>query len=358
MDYAEHMSDSEHALQPSLFGTTTPSAPETFPRALPGLEGADLHDDLRQRPGPFPVPVSATGLEDAAGAFDDHLARLAKTVNTRRGFASDLRLLAEYLDGGRPIGTITTDDLNAFLVWLLKYRGPACSPKSYARRVTTIKVFFAWLAEAGAIDKDPALPVVHRPAEPPLPQVLSDAEVATLLALAHARLEAVSADPRPALVLRLLLDTGLKKGELTRLRADDIATDADPPTLLVRYDNPRWREKERRVAFSPHVLPILTAYLARYRCGDLLFGCTDRNLEYVLADLVRSAGLPEHTGFETLRWTSALRHWRSGVDPEALREQLGLSPITWATTQRKLDLLDGGTAKGARVARFFPEPLS
>jgi hypothetical protein len=109
------------------------------------------------------------------------------------------------------------------------------------------------------------------------------------------------------------------------------------------------------VPFSVHVRPLLGAYLARYRCGDQLFGCTDRNLEYVLADLVRAAGLPEHIGFETLRWTSALRAWRAGVDPETLRAQLGLAPMTWATTERKLALLDSGPA-GARVERYFPPP--
>ncbi len=356
----------DEVLQPALFdipialpaiaaeqaeSTATMPAPGGAPASVPapGVVPAST-------PGgaPVPAPGPGTALAVAAAGFDDHLARLGKTANTRRGFASDLRLVAQYLGADRAIGTIGAPDLDAFLVWLLKYRGPACSPKSYARRVTTIKVFFAWLAESGAIPADPARGIVHRRAEPPLPQVLSDGEVARLLAEAQARLSASPPDPRPVLLLRLLLDTGLKKGELTRLRAADLAPEADPPTLLVRYDDPRWQDKERRVAFSPQVRPLLGAYLARYQCGDRLFGCTDRNLEYILADLVRAAGLPAHIGFETLRWTSALRTWRAGVDPELLRAQLGLSPITWATTERKLELLDSGS--GGRVERYFAAP--
>ena len=302
---------------------------------------------------PHPVPTPITGLALAAGAFDDHLARLGKTVNTRRAFASDLRLLAERVGDRRSIGSITTDDLEAFLSWLRSYRAQPCSPKSYARRVTTLKVFFAWLTQSEVLAHDPALAVVHRAAEAPLPLVLSDDEAARLLGAAQARARARPSDPRPALMVRLLLDTGLKKGELARLRTADIAADADPPTLLVRYDNPRWRDKERRVAFSATTIPLVAAYRARYHCGDRLFGCTDRNLEYILADLVRAAHLPEATSFETLRWTSGLRAWRAGVDPERLREQLGLSPITWADTARKLELLDPGVGAGGAVPRYY-----
>lgn len=309
--------------------------------------------------GPYRPPTAGTPLRDAAGAFDDHLARIGKTANTRQAFASDLRLVAEHLGAARPIGDVTTADLDGFLAWLLTYRGQRCSPKSYARRVTTLKVFFGWLHAAEAIATDPARAVIHRKAEPPLPTVLSDAEVDRLLAAAGARGGEPEGDPRPALVVRLVLDAALKKGELARLRTADVSAGADPPTVLVRYDDPRWREKERRVAVSLHVGPLLAAYTERYRRSDgtaRLFGCTDRNLEYILADLVRRARLPAATHFETLRWTSALRIWRSGDAPERLRETLGLSPITWADTQRKLEQIDDGTARG--VARFFPPPAA
>lgn len=304
-------------------------------------------------------PRADSPLGAAAEAFDLHLAREGKTANTRRAFGSDLRLLAERLGAEKPVGSIGREDLERFLSWLLEGRGRPCSAKTYARRVTTLKVFFAWLQKEGAREDDPAAGLVHRRAMAPLPLVLTDDEVARLLAeAARRRTAARAADARPELLVRLLLDTGLKKGELSALRDADVSAEARPPQVLVRYDDPRWAEKERSVAFDAALLPVLAAYRAAYRPQERLFACTARNLEYVLAELVRSAELPPRCGFETLRWTSALRAWRAGVDEEAIRLRLGLSPITWSQTRRKLELLapTAGPAKG--VSERFPSPVA
>lgn len=321
----------------------------------PGERGAAPTPGVRV--APWPAVRAATTLDGAAGAFLEHLLRAGKTENTRRSFASDLRLLAQFLGRGRPIGQIDGHDLLRFLTWLLEYRDEPCSAKSYARRVTTLKVFFAWLAAEGARPDDPALPLVHRRAVAPLPLVLTDGQVDALLGTAAAvRQRDHAPDPRPELVVRLLLDTGLKKGELVRLRTTDLQTDPAAPSLLVRYDAPRFRAKERRLPIDASVLPLIEAYRRRYEVGDdaPLFGCTARNLEYVLADLVRDAALPDGTSFETLRWTMALRAWRSGMPPEALSARLGLSPITWAETAQKLGLLAAGVGPAAGVSERFP----
>lgn len=363
--YALAMADNPDPSQLPLFDSAAgrDSGPPAGPRS-PG--GAVVTPPDTRSPGarsptpvgamPWPPPSSTSPLAQAAAAFDDHLLRLGKTENTRRAFGSDLNLLIDYLGAARPVGTVKTSDLDGFLTWLCGYRGKPCSPKSLARRTTTLKVFFAWLQELGAVEPDPARALVHRPAEPPLPVVLADDEVLRLLAAAGARRLAEPADPRPALLLRLALDTGLKKGELARLRDADLAAEADPPSLLVRYDKPRWAEKERRVSFGPAVAPLLAAYRARYAPAELLFPCTPRNLEYILADLAKAAGLAEGVHFETLRWTAALRAWRAGMAPESLRARLGLSPITWADTERKLQLLDDGGAGPGGVSLYFPEP--
>lgn len=100
------------------------------------------------------------------------------------------------------MGAVTTEALEAFLAWMAAHRGEPCSPKTYARRVATLKAFFGWLRAIEAIPRDPALALVHRRADPPLPQVLSDAEVERLLATAQGRWTGAAAGPRPALVVR------------------------------------------------------------------------------------------------------------------------------------------------------------
>ncbi len=295
-----------------------------------------------------------SSLATAASVFDEHLRQLGKTDNTVRGFMSDLRLFGRWAGMGQRVGGVTTADLQRFLRWMLQHRDRPCSDKTYARRVTTLKVFFAWLVEAGVLTHDPAQDLAHRSASSPLPLVLDDDQAQALL-LAAASRETETDDVRPALLVRLLLDTAIKKGELSRLLIDDIAWDTDPPTLLVRYEGSRWRSKERRVAFSPPVRRLLSGYRTRYALAHRLFECTPRNLEYVLADLVQASSLPEKTCFETLRWTSALRSYRAGVEHEYLRLKLGVSPATWVETRRRLSLLADGLGPSP-VSEYYPDP--
>ncbi len=64
-------------------------------------------------------------------------------------------------------------------------RGTPCSPKTLARRITSLKVLFGWLHGVGVIGTDPAAPVAQQPARPPLPVILRDEEVKRLLRTAQ-----------------------------------------------------------------------------------------------------------------------------------------------------------------------------
>jgi integrase/recombinase XerD len=46
-------------------------------------------------------------------------------------------------------------------------------------------------------------------------------------------------------------------------------------------------------------------------------------------------------GFETLRWTCAVRDFRNGMPEEQLRQKLGLSKISWRETSAKIYELTG-----------------
>jgi integrase/recombinase XerD len=56
--------------------------------------------------------------------------------------------------------------------------------------------------------------------------------------------------------------------------------------------------------------------------------------------VAEAAEIPKgRLSFENLRWASALYDYRRGVEPDAIREKLGLSKITWRETKSKLDKL-------------------
>ncbi len=279
---------------------------------------------------------SNSSLVAAASAYYDYMGRQGFSEHTIKAFSGDLRLLQRYFGGSMVISKMGTKDLNDFLSWLLHYRGVPCSPKSYARRVTTLKNFFGWLAKTKAIPYDPAAAIVHHRVKAALPLFLKDDEVEKLLDAAEKRLNGSKPDSRPYLLVHLILQTGMKKSECVGIALRDIDRSGPEPSVLIRYSNPRMQHKERKLSFSADLLSALDQYLDKYEPNENLFECTPRNLEYVLADISELGGLPQQASFEMLRWTSALRDYRDGMDHDHLRQKMGLSKITWRETSEKL----------------------
>ena len=278
-------------------------------------------------------------LSAVIGDFHDYMIRKGFTENTVKAFLNDLRILTRYLGDDRPLSQIGTSELNDFLTYLRHYRGVPCSPKSYARRLTTLKVFFGWLAEEGIIPRDPAASLIHQQVSTPLPQILYEGQVEKLLQATESLTHADKPDVRPHLLVTLLLQTGIKKSECMAIQLNDIDTsEPKAPVLYIRYSNPKMKHKERKLKLSADFVSILHQYLAKYQPKERLFECTARNLEYVLDNVARLAGL-ETISFEILRWTCAVRDHKSGMLSEKLRQKLGLSKISWEETSKKLKKL-------------------
>lgn len=304
-----------------------------------------LFPDMMSGEAPLSPTLSPeASIQAALGQFEAHMRDEGFAINTSKAFASDVRLLGRYLGVGQPIGEVSTQNLNDFLNWLLYERGVPCSPKSYARRVTTLKVFFKWLHESHILANDPATAVIQHSVRSPLPVVPTTADLqrAQQASLAwrhgsHRR----KADARPHLLLTLLLQTGIKKSEAMAMVPNHVdRTDPAHPLLYIRYPNPRLRYKERKLSLQPEWLETLDEYLEQYQPPDTLFTCTPRNLEYILRDISDEAGLDRGLlSFENLRWASAMQDYEQGVEPDDIRQKLGLSKITWRETRAKLEQL-------------------
>ncbi len=282
-----------------------------------------------------------SSLDSAIERFRDHMVQQEYAENTVKSFLGDLNIFKRYLKGNRPVGRISTKDLQDFLRWLQRERGKPCSPKSYARRLTTLKVFFAWLAGLGVLTADPAAPLIHKPARTPLPRILYDDQVDQVLAVTRQLMTGqgvdTKPDPRPHLLVTLLLHTGIKKQECMGIKLWHIDTsNPDGPVVHIRYDSPRQQHKERRLRLPPDWARTLTQYQKAYEPQEYLFPCTARNLEYVLAHVATQSGLPDGLSFEMLRWTCAVRDWQARMAPDRLRRKLGLSQMSWQETEPKL----------------------
>ena len=264
-----------------------------------------------------------------------------KSPHTVKAFSADLNLLASYLPDGQVIGGVTTEKINEFLDWLQDGRGVPCSPKTLARRITSIKAFFRWLVAGGAILADPAEKVVQRSVISPLPTVLAPEEVEAAKQAADRLRSGDSPDHRYYTLLTLLLQTGLKKSETLALAPEHVDLEApNGPTLFVRYNSPQHRYKERKIALDSDWVEAYSHYASAYSLEDRLFPWSPRRLEYLLEDIGNEAGLEKHISFAMCRWTSALMDMRAGVDPNKVRQKLGISKIQWREVSMKLRKLD------------------
>jgi integrase/recombinase XerD len=295
--------------------------------------------------------ASTTRPDDSLGAvivrWEEALRGAGHSPNTIQAFSADVRLMTRYLGPGRSVGEIGTHDLEDFLRWMENERGVVCSPKTYARRVTSIKVFFRFVRDQRACETDPAAALIQRSVLSPLPEILTPEETDRVLAVARSKIEAnpterPKGDSRPFVLLSLLLQTGMKKGECVALRVPHVDVDlGESPRVFVRYVNPRQRFKERNITLSSEWVDAFRRYRAEYPPSDRVFPWSPRRLEYLLEDIGREAGLTKHLSFDMCRWTCAVSDIRRGVEADRVREKLGVSRIQWREVGNKIARLQG-----------------
>lgn len=283
-----------------------------------------------------------TPLVPSINSWRIFLSDQGKSPHTVKAFSADMLLLASYLPPDRPVGAITTNELNNFLEWMQKQRGVPCSPKTLARRITSIKAFFRWLVKFGVIVVDPAEKVLQQSVISPLPQVLTPEEAQSVLDVANKYRQASQPDARYYTLLALLLETGIKKSECLALSPNHLDLDAPNGALLfVRYASPQHRYKERKIPVSQEWITAFQEYQQQYHLGDQLFPWSQRRLEYLLEDLGEEAGLAKHLSFEMCRWTCALHDLNTGMETNKVRQKMGLSKIQWREVRLKLQKLGG-----------------
>jgi site-specific recombinase XerD len=262
--------------------------------------------------------------------------------HTIKAFISDLNLLASYLPPDRTLGAISTGDLKSFLDWLQSGRGVPCSPKSLARRITSIKAFFRWLHQNGIVLIDPAEKVPQKSVISPLPATLTAEEMQAILDAADRHRLAAQPDARFYTLVNLLLSTGIKKSECLAITPNHLELETpNGPMLFVRYANPKYRYKERKISLPENWAEAYQEYKTQYDLNENLFPWSPRRLEYLLEDLSNEAGLDKHLSFEMCRWSCALNDWQSGMDHVKIRQKLGISKIQWREVRMKLERLAG-----------------
>ena len=283
-----------------------------------------------------------TPLASAIQSWEMFLADQGRSPNTIKAFLSDVRLFSSFLSDKTAIGKVTTKDINKFVDWMEKERDVPSSPKTLARRITSVKSLFRWLHQYGALTLDPAEKVAARSAISPLPTVLTPKEYDEVLLVADRHRRAEKPDARYYALIYLLLSTGIKKSETLGILLEHLELDSpNGPQVFIKYPTPANRYKERKLILPEDWLPAFEEYSAQYSPTEKLFPWSPRRLEYLLEDISNEAGLTKHLSFDMCRWTSALNDYHAGEEPDKIRQKLGVSKIQWRELFIKLKKLAG-----------------
>ncbi|HVM31470.1 MAG TPA: tyrosine-type recombinase/integrase [Candidatus Limnocylindrales bacterium] len=179
--------------------------------------------------------VSAPLLDDLA-SFRRHLRAENKAPLTIKTYGKAVEGFADYLaQQGMPTAAagVRREHVESYLVALQE---GGARPATVAQRFRSLQQFFKWLREEGEVRESPMVnmrpPAI--PEEPP--PLLRPEDVRKLLKACEGQ---SFADRRDTAIIRLFLDTGMRRAELAGLRVQDVDFDHDVALVLGKGRRPR-----------------------------------------------------------------------------------------------------------------------
>src|SRR3954447_26080397 len=228
---------------------------------------------------PTTPPAADQTVHATLPAYHAYLSSAGYSKYTPDDFTADLKRFGQFT-GPKLLQDIQTVDIQQY-IGELKRTMPA---KTVSRKVSAVGNYFRWLKAEAVLPRNPAENIRAPRVTAPLPDVLYDDECDRLLA-------AASSDPRPYLLVLLLLETGLKKAELLDLTTANFdLSNKYQPELWVKHSG-KQLFKDRRLKLPAQIAPVLGEYLERFTITDRLFPYTPRFIEQLLADVRQAAGI-------------------------------------------------------------------
>lgn len=247
-------------------------------------------------------PVSE--LLSLAQSFSRSLRAANRAETTIKNYNAAIARLERFLEQQgmpRTAAGVRREHLEAFLVAMLA----ECTPASVANHYRSLQQFFRWITDEGELTISPMARM--KPPQVPLtpPPVLSDSELRALFKTCEGK---AFADRRDTAILRLLVDSGMRRTELANIKLSEV--DLDTQTILVIGKGSR----PRQVPFGRKTVQVLDRYLrarAAHAANDLdwlWLGEKGRLTSWGIAQAVdrraKQAGV-EHANLHRFRHTAA-----------------------------------------------------
>jgi len=239
--------------------------------------------------------AQVAALDDLDELLHDWTRHLRATNRAPSTIASYLRVGTAFLsylrEAGMPTAAsaVSREHVESFLADL----GDRVAAATTAKHYRSLQQLFRWLVEDGEIPRSP-MERMRPPAVPEQPvAVFTDEELSRLLAACRGN---TFENRRDTAILRLLIDTGMRAGELTGLAVADVDFDQDVAFVMGKG------RRGRAVPFGLKTADALRRYLrarARHPAKERLElwltkkgAMTDSGLRQLLERRAADAGVP------------------------------------------------------------------
>ena len=153
-------------------------------------------------------------LHEAHKEFLDHLKGKKRTTSTILAYGKDIEQLVRFLTDQNKanVHDVSAEDIRNFL---LKLEKTGYTKKSLSRKLNSTKTFFRFLKIQEYLTDDPASMVEHPKFDTKPPRILTPMEYRALR-------DAARDDARLAAIIEVLLQTGIRIGELANIKTEDV----------------------------------------------------------------------------------------------------------------------------------------
>lgn len=271
--------------------------------------------------------------------FLDHLKSRKRAHATILAYGKDIDQLVTYFTGLKKTGLsdVKRDDIEAFLENLSKENYTA---KSISRKLNSIKTFYRFCKASEFLTEDPSILIAHPKYDTKPPRILTKLEYRALR-------DACRDDARISAIVELLLQTGIRIGELANIRVED----AKNSTLFVQAQE---GHAEREIPLNKSAKNALDKYLAiRPKTTENILFVTKtgrpllvRNIRTAIDRYFRIAGIKD-AKVNDLRHTWIAHHLMSGTSLVVVSKLAGHKRLS--TTEKYLDLIKGQSPENVKL---------
>ncbi len=268
--------------------------------------------------------------------FTNRLKERGRSNSTIIAYSKDIQQLLAYLSqkGIEDITKVTITELENFKQSM---ESAGYTPKSVSRKINSTRTFFRDLLESQVITENPAEKLAHPSFEMKPPRVLTMMEYRALRDVSRV-------DTRLYSIIELLLQTGIRIGELSGLTLDDLRESKDKKIKYL-YIKPVGNHAPRKVPLNKSAYNAVQDYLKIRPESeeDALFITKNgrpllvRNIRTTIDKAFEKAGI-KNAKVNDLRNTFIAHHLANGVSLTTVSKLVGHKRLS--TTEKYLNLIN------------------